>query len=220
MRRTVSVCVCVLLTGYYVGLNAQIPERASFQPGSYAMPYYYRSVQQFPMAAVAVKTDDENAEEGDDSKTEWEKKFSPQIIEPMAAQPLPQPYAVPHLTYVYNHRTGRFHIAPYEPGYAANPTAFPTQTSPLHIWVSSKSSSAQLNPQVPYMSYYDPDPVILPAEIRLRGSKFSGLFTQMQPIPLPLPRPETARLTPPRTRFGETRMGEQMRKTFGTFIVQ
>jgi|GEM_PF-2287763 len=218
MRRTVSIIVCVLTTGFCAGLNAQIPENPLFQPGSYAIPYH-RPVQPpvvphvLPTVADAVN---EDGEDGEDLRTEWEKKFSPQIAEPMAAQPLPPPYEVPHLTFVYNHWTGRFHIAPYEPGYAANPSAFPIQTSPLHIWVSSKSSASQPRPQVQYMSYHDPDPVILPAEIRLRGTKFAAPFTQLQPMPLPVPKPETAQpFYPPRTRFGE-----RIRQTFGDFVVR
>jgi len=212
MRRIISVIVCVSLAGFHAGLNAQIPERAQFQPGSYGIPYHYTQQSLYALPTAAVVDD----EEADDSRTEWEKKFSPQITEPALTQPLPPPYEVPHLTFVYNHWTGRFHVAPYEPGYAANPAAFPTQTSPLHIWVSSKSSAAQPNPQVPYMSYYDPDPVILPAEIRLRGSRFSIPFTQMQPMPLPVPRPESARPIQP----SRTRLGERMRQTFGAFVVQ
>ena len=206
MRRTVSVIVCVLMAGFCAGLNAQIPENL-FQPGSYAVP------QASPVVADAVSGYGEDA---DDSRTEWEKRFSPQIAEPMAAQPLPPPYEVPHLTFVYNHWTGRFHVVPYEPGYAANPSAFPVQTSPLHIWVSSKSSAAQPSPQVQYMSYHDPDPVILPAEIRLRGSRFSAPLTQLQPMPLPVPRPESARPVSP----SRTQLGERLRQTFGSFVVQ
>jgi hypothetical protein len=63
------------------------------------------------------------------------------------------------------------------------------------------------------MSYYDPDPVIMPAEIRLRGSRWSTPLTQMQPMPLPAPRPEAV-------RYPESaRLGERLRQTFGTFIV-
>ena len=214
MRRIISVIVCVSMAGFYASLNAQISERAQFQPGSYAIPYQQQAAQPYALPATAA-ADSEEGEETDDSRTEWEKKFSPQITEPVQMQPLP-PYEVPHLTFVYNHWTGRFHVAPYEPGYAANPAAFPTQTSPLHIWVSSKSSAAQPSPQVPYMSYYDPDPVILPAEIRLRGSRFSIPFTQAQPMPLPVPRPESARPVKP----SRTRVGERVRQTFGSFVVQ
>ena len=212
MRRTVSTVVCVLMAGFCVGLNAQIPENPRFQPGSYAVPHGSYAVQATPVPAVT----EAEGEEADDLKTEWEKRFSPQIAEPMAARPLPPPVEVPHLTFVYNHWTGRFHVVPYEPGYAANPSAFPQQTSPLHIWISSKSSSAQPSSQVPYMSYYDPDPVILPAEIRLHGSRFSAPLTQLQPMPLPVPRPESAQPVHP----SRTRIGERMRQTFGTFITQ
>ena len=227
MRHPLSLIVCILTAGFCVGLNAQIPERAQFQPGTYAVPYrplqqpvvtYNKSILEQYTLLAAADADNADGEDVDDERTDWEKEFSPQVAEPMAVLPLPppQPYEVPHLTFVYNHWTGRFHIAPYEPGYAANPAAFPVQTSPLHIWTSSKSSSAQLPPQVPYMSYYDPDPVILPAEIRLRGAKLFVPFTEMQPMPLPVPRPATAQpLYPSRTR-----LGERMRQTFGTFIVR
>ena len=215
MRRTVSIIVCVLTAVFCADSGAQIPENPRFQPGSYAVPYNRPVPVSVAMYAQPLATD-AVSEEGEDLRTDWEKKFSPQIAEPMTAQPLQQPYEVPHLTFVYNHWTGRFHVTPYEPGYAANPSAFPVQTSPLHIWVSSKSSAAQPRPQVQYMSYHDPDPVILPAEIRLRGSRFFTPFTQLQPVPMPVPRPESARpLYPSRTRFGE-----RIRQTFGDFVVQ
>ena len=215
MRRTVSVIVCFLVAGFCIGLQAQIPENPRFQPGSYAVLYNQPPAMMYALPTAADAADEEG-DVGEDSRTEWEKRFSPQIAEPMTAQPSPPPYEVPHVTFVYNHWTGRFHIAPYEPGYAANPAAFPKQTSPLHIWTSSKSSAAQPSPQVPYMSYYDPDPVILPAEIQLRGSRFSAPLTQLQPVPLPVPRPEAARpLYPSQTRFAGW-----VRQTFGSFVVQ
>jgi hypothetical protein len=216
MRRTVSFVVCVLMAGFCAGLEAQIPENARFQPGSYAIPYHAAQRQAPVGVATAAQAKADDAATDDESKTEWEKKFSPQTIEPAAA-PQPAPYVVPHLTFAYNHWTHRFHVVPYEPGYAASPKEFPTQTSPLHIWVSSQSSHAQPSPQVQYMSYYDPDPVILPAEIRLRGSRFSALFTDLQPIPMPMPRPETAQPISPPAR---TRLGERLRQTLGPFVVR
>jgi len=220
MRRTVSVAVCFILAGLYAGANAQIPENVQFQPGTYAVPYrIYQSP--VPTAADAVS---EETERTGDSQTEWEKKFNHQTAAGVSAEafnpvsaPTAQPYVVPHLTYVYNHWTGRFHITPYEPGYAADPSAFPAQTSPLHVWISSKSSAAQPSPQVQYMSYYDPDPVILPAEIRLRGSRFFTPLTQAQPLPMPVPRPVTAEIITPPAR---TRLGERVRQNFAPFIVR
>ena len=210
MRRTIFVCV--LMAFFCAGLNAQIPERVLFQPGSYAESW--SSQRAVPVGVsprvAAVKAD--GKEVGDTSKTEWEKRFSQQVLEAVSEAP----YEVPYLTYVYNHWTGRFHLAPYEPGYAANPSAFPKQTSPLHIWVSSKSSAAQPSPQVPYMSYYDPDPIILPAEIRIRGSRFGAMLTKTEPMPLPVPKPEAAQpLAPP----AKTRLGERLRQNHGPFIV-
>ena len=216
MCRTVSIIICVLMAGFCTGLKAQIPENAQFQPGSYALPY--RTVQRQTLATAPTDSGvNDTAKEGTEEtdRTEWEKEFSPQTIEPVLAVP-PVTYEVPHLTFVYNHWTRSFHIAPYEPGYAANPAAFPKQTSPLHIWTSSSSSASQLSPQVPYMSYYDPDPVILPAEIRLRGSRFGAPFTQLQPMPLPVPRPNEAQPISPPAR---TKLGERLRQTFGTFVV-
>ena len=212
MRRTVSVFVCVLVTSLYAGLNAQIPERVEFYPGSYGFHQRPATVNTVPVATDAAEA------EADESWTEWERKFSPQTIEPATiSQPVPQPYEVPHLTFVYNHWTGRFHIVPYEPGYAANPAAFPKQTSPLHIWVSARPAASQPSPQVQYMSYYDPDPVILPAEIQLRGSRFAVPLTELQPMPMPVPRPATATpITPP----ARTRIGEQIRQNFSPFSIR
>ena len=211
MRRTVSVIVCVLMAGFCAGLNAQIPENPLFQPGSFAVPYH-RFAPPPPTVMHVLPATEDASHYG----TEWERRFSPQIAEPMTAQQLPPPQEVPHLQFIYNHWTGRFHVVPYEPGYAANPSAFPVQTSPLHVWISSKSSAAQPHPQVWYMCYHDPDPVILPAEIRLRGSRFSAPFTQMQPIPMPVPRPESAQPIRP----SRTQLGERLRQTFGAFVVQ
>ncbi|MCL2006262.1 MAG: hypothetical protein FWG73_08895 [Planctomycetaceae bacterium] len=217
MRRTISIIVCFLMASSYAGLHAQIPENAQFQSGSYGMPYQalqYPTVQSTEIAA-------NNGAVADDSQTEWEKTFTPNSADPAPTPAFtPEPYEVPHLTYVYCHWKRRFHIAPYEPGYAADPSAFPIQTSPLHIWVSSKSSVSQPNPQVPYMSYYDPDPVILPAEIRIRGSRFLAPLTQNQPMPMPVAMPDTAQyISPP----AKTRIGDRVRQRLNigtTFVVQ
>ena len=218
MRRTFFVVVCVLMAGFCVGLNAQIPENAQFMPGTFARPY--RPVQSPVATTAAVDVIDADEIEADDSETEWEKRFSPQTVTSPAPAPLP-PYEVPHLTFVYNRWTGRFHVVPYEPGYAANPSAFPVQTSPLHVWVSAKSAASQPRPQVPYMSYYDPDPVILPAEIRMHSLKLASAMsesiTQMQPMPLPVPRPATAQPVSPPAR---TRLGERLRQSLAPFVVQ
>ena len=199
------------MAGFYASLNAQIPENARFQPGSYAQPYR-------PVVNSVIETKD--TADADDLKaegfeTEWEAKFSPQthVAPPLVPE---SPYEVPHLTFAYNRWTGRFHITPYEPGYAANPQAFPIQTSPLHTWVYSKSSAAQPHPQVPYMSYYDPDPVVLPAEIRMHSFNFvKPIRGGEQAMPLPLPRPATAQPVAPPAR---TRLGERLRQN-GTFFI-
>ena len=211
MRRI--VVVCVLMAGFCTGLHAQIPENVQFQPGSFALPYRQH---QNPADAL-TNTLDSAGEDGtiaDNSETEWEKIFSPQTVSLLPLVPA-QPYEVPHLTYAYNRWTGRFHIVPYEPGYAADPSAFPKQTSPLHIWVSAKSSASQPSRQIPYMSYYDPDPVVLPAEIQMHSFKLMSPRTKIQAIPLPVPKPATAQPVAPPAR---TRLGERLRQN-GTFMV-
>ena len=202
MRQTICVVVCVLMAGFCFGVNALIPEQPFFQPGSFAVPYgTFQHPATFEAQGAAA------------SETDWERKFSPQTVEPMG-QASPQIYEVPYLTYIYDRRTGRFHLTFHEPGFAANPSAFPIQTSPLHIWVSCPSSANQPHPQVQYMCYHDPDPVILPAEIRLRGSR---LFAPArQAMPMPLPRPETAVPIRPPAR---TQLGERVRQNFGAFVV-
>jgi hypothetical protein len=88
MRRTVFVIVGVLMAGFCAGLNAQIPEGAQFQPGSYAVPYH-RPMVAYPMP-IAV------APQADDSRTEWEKQFSPQTtVAPIPMAPQPPPYVYP-----------------------------------------------------------------------------------------------------------------------------
>jgi len=77
MRRTIFIIVCICIVGFYGDLNAQIPEGAQFQPGSYMVPY--RSVMR-PVASPAFEgtilnmeeTLDalgNNTEEADDSTT-------------------------------------------------------------------------------------------------------------------------------------------------------
>jgi len=212
MRRIVSVIVCVLMAGIHTGLNAQIPEQVWFQPGSFGVPY--RTFQLPPPVFVQVTP----ADVADDTQTDWERQFSPEVAEPAPVfVAVPQPYQVPHLQFVYNQWTGRFHIAPYEPGYAASPGEFPNQTSPLHIWISSRSGAGQPKQQVQYMCYHDAPPVILPAEIRLRGSRFFTPLTQAQPLSMPVPRPASAQpITPP----ARTRIGERVRQNTAPFIVR
>ena len=211
MRRTISLIIslCLVSGSLCVKLNAQIPESAMFQPGSYATRYQPAMT---PNAVLASKPAQE-----DEHMTEWEKKFAPQTDSSATASvPAPQPYEVPYLTYTYCHWKRTFHVAPYEPGYAASPSEFPVQTSPLHVWVSRKSSAGQPRPQVNYMSYHDPDPVILPAEIRIRGSRFLTPLTQAQAMPMPVPKPATAHPVGPPAR---TRIGERIRQNLGTFVV-
>lgn len=213
-----------MLSGFFcAGLNAQIPAQARFQPSSYA--HQYRPVQRTALPNT-IQMQGRNV---DELKTEWEKVFLPQEPESVLHElPAPQPYEVPHLTFTYNHWSKTFHVVPYEQGYAANPAAFPKQTSPMHIWVSSQSSVSQPSPQVPYMSYHDPDPVILPAEIRMRGTRFidssassypskhAYQSAHVQPIPMPVPRPATAA---PIYGPARTRIGQKIQQVFGPFTV-
>ncbi|MDR3234780.1 MAG: hypothetical protein LBT46_14155 [Planctomycetaceae bacterium] len=162
------------------------------------------------------------------SKTDWEKKFAPilnaaqgnaaksNVSNNAAVQTPPGVYQqVPYLQFSYDKWNRRFHLVPYEPGYAMRPAEFPARTSPLYVFISSLSSEAIPQPPVRYMSYYDPAPIVLPAEIRLRGTRF--FERDMQPMPLPVPKPANAVLVspPPRTQLGRT-----IQNTFGDFKLQ
>ena len=215
MRRIISIIVCVLMVGAYAGVNAQIPEQILYQPATHGVPF--RTFQMPPPVFMYVTPATEHADDAEGFQTDWERDLGLQERPTPVLVAVPQPYQVPHLQFVYNHWSGRFHIAPFEPGYAASPWEFPVQTSPLHIWKSSRSSSGHPGQQVQYMCYHDPPPVILPAEIRLRGSGLFIPLTQAQPIPLPLPRPDTAQpITPP----ARTRIGERVRQNWAPFIVR
>jgi hypothetical protein len=218
MRRILLFAVSVLITGFPFYAGGQIPERTMFQPGTYGFgPYIQSSI---PPAAVpslpAADSDEtdstpassESVPEGekDDLRTEWEKAFAPQQLEPHvnapaplvppAAKPEAQPIYVPHLAFAYDKKTQQFRLTPYEGGYAASPAEFPRALSPLHNYFASPYSASQIFPQVRYMSYYEPDPVILPAAIKQRWLRF---MQNDQPIPIPSPpQPETPRA--PRSR--------------------
>ncbi|MDR3181369.1 MAG: hypothetical protein LBT89_00365 [Planctomycetaceae bacterium] len=214
--------------------DAQIPENARFQPGSYAFgPYVPRyAPQPLPAAAneeetVAAEKNADTEKAGEDTATDWEKKFAPifnAAKNGAARQPMPGTYPpalltpsepVPHLSFAYDKWSRRFNLIPYEPGYAMSPTEFPAGTSPMYVFVSSMSSQSVIQPPVRYMSYYDPDPVVLPASIRLRGSRF--FQKDMQPMPMPVPKPVNAvpAGTPPRTQIGKA-----VQNTFGDFKLQ
>ena len=185
-----------------------------FQPGVHGVPFQQFQLPQPQFVYIDVPA---AAEDAGGEQTEWERAFAPPPAGPTRVLvAIPQPFQVPHLQFVYCHWSGRFHMTPYEPGYASSPWEFPESTSPLHIWKSSRGGGPP-RPQVPHMCYHDPAPVVLPAEIRLRGSGLMTLKTQAQPIPMPLPRPASAELITPPAR---TMIGERVRQNWAPFIVR
>jgi hypothetical protein len=132
-------------------------------------------------AEKSVKTEaetdfDENQTDGatdaDENQTEWETTFG--VEEPQEGNneneaglagtgvlALPEPATVPYLAYHRNPLTHRIHVVPYQPGYAAEPEAFPEHQSKLNLLLSTLPSREQNRPQVQYASYYDPDPEII-----------------------------------------------------------
>ncbi|GHT11883.1 hypothetical protein FACS1894170_06020 [Planctomycetales bacterium] len=225
MRLTIITALFVCSVLLCLNAEAQIPENARFQPGSYAFgPYYqqpYNAPQPLPKplpqedAEEADTVEEDEADEAD-AKTDWEKKFAPVLN---ANKPQPQqpvvPYnsqPVPYLAFSYDKWNRRFHLVPYEPGYAMAPQEFPGGTAPIHQFVSSLSSESMPKPQVPYLSYYDPDPVVLPATIQLHGTRF--FQKDMQPMPLPVPKPANA---VPVGQPPKTKIGRAIQDTFGDF---
>ncbi|MDR0706056.1 MAG: hypothetical protein LBF88_13870 [Planctomycetaceae bacterium] len=184
MRLTSFGIVLVLVTSFLaIQVNAQIPERVLFQPGSYAFGSYYSAGSSQSVAlpsSTATAIDEESAEtententENDAKKnqTEWETVFSvekPQqeqdsetdLIETGVSAPL-NFTTVPYLAYHRDPLTHRIHVVPYQPGYAADPEAFPEHQSKLNLLLSTLPCREQNRPQVQYASYYDPDPVII-----------------------------------------------------------
>jgi hypothetical protein len=222
MRLTIITALFVCSVLLCLNAGAQIPENARFQPGSYAFgPYHqqpYNAPQVLPKPLPqedAEEADDAEDADESDTRTDWEKKFAPVLN---ANKPQPQPVVpyssqpMPYLAFSYNHWSRRFNLVPYEPGYAMAPQEFPVGTAPIHQFASSLSSESMPKPQIPYASYYDPDPVVLPATIRLRGTRF--FQRDMQPMPLPVPKPANAVPVnpPPKTKIGRT-----IQDTFGDF---
>ncbi|MDR0609185.1 MAG: hypothetical protein LBG58_03670 [Planctomycetaceae bacterium] len=183
MRLTSFGIVLVLITSFLaVQANAQIPERVLFQPGSYAFgPYYSAGISQsiaLPTSTALAEetTETENTENSEsdaeeENQTEWETAFG---VETPLQEPEKQadsievgvsassnPATVPYLAYHRNPLTHRIHVVPYQPGYAAEPEAFPEHQSKLNLLLSTLPSREQNRPQVKYASYYDPDPVII-----------------------------------------------------------
>jgi hypothetical protein len=184
MRLTSFGIVLVLVTSFLaVQANAQIPERVLFQPGSYAFgPYYSAGISQpaaLPtstalLAEEAAETEKSEKAESDadeENQTEWETIFG---VEKPQQEPENEtdsietgvsisstPATVPYLAYHRNPLTHRIHVVPYQPGYAAEPEAFPEHQSKLNLLLSTLPSREQNRQQVQYASYYDPDPVII-----------------------------------------------------------
>ncbi|MDR2757450.1 MAG: hypothetical protein LBC20_17285 [Planctomycetaceae bacterium] len=183
MRLTSFGIVLVLVTSFLADQgNAQIPERVLFQPGSYAFGPYYSVPSAEAAQPVALLTNavpaeepleepDNNTEENstEENKTEWETTFGVEEPEQENEIGLTQTgvfissklVTVPYLAYHRNPLTHRIHVVPYQPGYAAEPEAFPEHQSKLNLLLSTLPSREQNRPQVRYASYYDPDPVII-----------------------------------------------------------
>jgi hypothetical protein len=187
MRLTSFGIVLVLATSFLADqTNAQIPERVLFQPGSYVHSVNYSAYSPYSPnipqpsvlpsdVAVAEKGEETDVDdEADDeaNKTEWEITFgvdkplqedeTAAFIKRIEASPASEKTEiVPYLAYYRNPWTHRIHVVPYQPGYAAEPEAFPEHQSKLNLWLSSLPSREQNRPQIQYASYYDPDPVII-----------------------------------------------------------
>ena len=182
MRLTCFCIVFALATGFFTDRTlAQIPERITFQPGSFA--YGYRPgvavsgvATAAPIAAVIETEADDDADEADDAddepKTEWEDTFGekPEKPEPIEATPAQAPGLAwstapnskpPYLAWHRSPLTGRIHLVPYQPGYTEAPEQFPTHQSHLNLWLSTLPSREQSRPQQKYLGYYDPTPEIL-----------------------------------------------------------
>jgi hypothetical protein len=181
MRLTSFGIVLVLVTSFLaVHVNAQIPERVLFQPGSYAFgPYYSAGISQSVALPTSTATvlDEEAAEtentesDAEENQTEWETVFG--VEEPQQEQERERDLietgvsvssnftTVPYLAYHRDPLTHRIHVVPYQPGYAAEPEAFPEHQSKLNLLLSTLPCREQNRPQVQYASYYDPDPAII-----------------------------------------------------------
>ncbi|MDR3198588.1 MAG: hypothetical protein LBU34_12040 [Planctomycetaceae bacterium] len=177
MRLTSFGIVLVLVTSFFADQgNAQIPERVLFQPGSYAFGPYYSVPSAEVARPVVLSAEAVPAEEApkpednaDENKTEWETTFGveePQqenetVLNETGVSVSSNLTTVPYLAYHRDPLTHRIHVVPYQPGYAAEPEAFPEHQSKLNLLLSTLPSREQNRPQVQYASYYDPDPVII-----------------------------------------------------------
>ncbi len=182
MRLTCFSIVLALAAGFLADRTlAQIPERVTFQPGSFA--HGYRPGVAVPGVAMAVAQpvaviETEAVEAADDDeatpKTEWEEKFGEkgkpaqpaqtEVVYIMPAGEATTASACKKDPYLAWHRcpwTGRIHLIPYQPGYAEAPEQFPTHQSKLNLWLSSLPCREQSRPQQKYLSYYDETPEIL-----------------------------------------------------------
>ena len=168
-------CFCIglaLAAGFFVDRTlAQIPERITFQPGSFA--YGYRPGTTVPGVAMAVPfasaietpTDDVATDESGAQKNEWDvfskKPKKPEISNsPNQASSGDSTGKPPYLAWHRSPWTGRIHLIPYQPGYTDAPEQFPTHQSKLNHWLSSLPSREQNRPQQTYLGYYDPMPTV------------------------------------------------------------
>ncbi len=177
MRLTSFGIVLVLMASVFAGRSlAQIPERALFQPGSYAFGAYQNQDTGMGQPSLMVAPGEDvpaQTEEAADSQNEWEETFALPATGPnkttdavaMDAAAMvvvaPQKQAPPYLAYHRNPWTGRIHVIPYQKGYAENPDAFPKSQTKLNLWLSTLPGRTQNQPQVEYLGYYDPMPEII-----------------------------------------------------------
>ncbi|MDR2438030.1 MAG: hypothetical protein LBE12_01495 [Planctomycetaceae bacterium] len=191
MRLTSFGIVLVLVTSFAADQgNAQIPERVLFQPGSYAFGPYYSAISTDVAEPVVLPIDAVPAEESTETenKTEWETTFGVEEPQQNNKTNLIQtgsfislkPTTIPYLAYHRDPLTHRIHVVPYQPGYAADPEAFPKHQSQLNLWLSTLPCREQNHQQVQYADYYDPDPVIItdkPSRLQLILGYSNALWT-------------------------------------------
>jgi len=168
MRLTCFSIVLALTVGFLADRTlAQLPERVTFQPGSFAHGYRPGTPQPVTVVVETEAAQVVDVENDETPQTEWEAAFgenSKIVVYDLApghastAAPSAKP---PYLAWHRSPITGRIHLIPYQPGYAETPEQFPTHQSHLNLWLSSLPCREQNRPQQKYLSYYDPMPEVL-----------------------------------------------------------
>ncbi|MGL4595294.1 MAG: hypothetical protein ACRCUY_11240 [Thermoguttaceae bacterium] len=178
---TCGIMFVLLVTAISSRIDAQIPEKTMFQPGSYAAGAYQTGRSMItPSMTVLVEVPDETGmidsddTESEDDQSDWQTYFGSQppktsgttkfVEMSVAAEGFAMTTShgsVPYLAWHRSPFTGRTHIIPYQPGYAAAPEQFPQQQSKMNLWLSSLPSREKSQPQVKYLGYYDPMPEVV-----------------------------------------------------------